>query len=276
VEYVLKNTVDGNRITVKDVQDVLLKMMKDIDELCKKNNIEYMLTSGTTLGAIRHKGFIPWDDDLDIAMMRDQYNKFIKVLEEQLSDEYVFHCFEKNKKYDVTWPAMKIRKKGTYVKEANTLLFNKCTDCDGIFIDIFIYDYMSNSTIIDLPFRLFNTLLMPVIIFFENLRINPVILKKLFKGNAVLYGKLNRRSKYIGDELTWTYRNPLHPYKYKYDHIFPIKHVKFESLMLPVQNNTHEYLINHFGETYMTPPPENKRMPKHIVDISLNSDKPEK
>ena len=275
MEYILKEKADGKKITVKNVQEVLLEMIKDIDDICKKNNIEYVLTSGTTLGAIRHEGFIPWDDDLDIAMMRDQYEKFIKVLEKHLPNKYVFHCFEKDNRYDVTWPAMKIRKKGTYVKESNTLLFNKCPDSDGLFIDIFIFDYMSNKTIVDLPFRLFNTLLMPLIIFFENIRINPVILKRLFRGNAILYGKLNRKSKYIGDDLTWTYRSPLRPYKYKYEDVFPVKHVKFEDTLLPVQNNGHSYLSNHFGPNYMTPPPKNKRMPKHIVDISLTSDKAE-
>ena len=97
MEYILKEKSDGQVITVKDVQNVLIEMMKDIDELCRKNNIEYVLTGGSTLGAIRHGGFIPWDDDLDIAMMRDQYKKFIKVLKTQLSDKYVFHCFEVNK-----------------------------------------------------------------------------------------------------------------------------------------------------------------------------------
>lgn len=275
MEYILKKTASGQKITVKDVQDVLLEMAQDIDSLCKKNNINYVLTGGSTLGAVRHKGFIPWDDDLDIAMMRDQYKKFIKVLKEQLPDKYVFHCFEKNNKYDVTWPAMKIRKKGTYLKETNTLLFNKCTDCDGVFIDVFIYDYMSNKTIVDLPFRLFNGLLMPVIVFFENLKINPIVLKKLFRGNAVLYGKLNHKSKYVGDELTWTYRSPLHPLKYKYEEMFPAKYVKFENILLPVQNDAHQYLVRHYGANYMTPPPVKKRMPKHIVDISLTSDKAE-
>ncbi len=275
MEYILKEKSDGQVITVKDVQNVLIEMMKDIDELCRKNNIEYVLTGGSTLGAIRHGGFIPWDDDLDIAMMRDQYKKFIKVLKTQLSDKYVFHCFEVNKKYTVTWPAMKIRKKGTYIKEVNSLLPNKCTDCDGIFIDVFIYDHMSNITAIDLPFRLFNSILMPVIVFFENLNINPVLLKRIYRGNAVLYGKLNRKSKYVGDELTWTYRSPLHPLKYIYDEMFPAKYVKFENITLPVQNNAHEYLVRRFGPNYMTPPPEKKRIPKHIVDISLVSDKPE-
>ena len=274
-EYVLKEKANGEKITVRDVQNVLLEMIQDIDEICRKNNIEYVLTGGSTLGAIKFGGFIPWDDDLDIAMMRDQYEKFIKVLKKELPDKYVFHCFEVNKKYNVAWPAMKIRKKGTYIKEANTLLPNKCDDCDGIFIDVFIYDYLSNWTIIDLPFRLFNTILMPIIVFFENLNINSILFKRIYRGNAILYGKLNRGSNYIGDEITWTFRSPLHPLKYRRKKMFPIKYVKFENIMLPVQNDAHEYLVRRYGANYMDPLPEHKMKPKHIVDISLTTDKPE-
>ena len=61
-EYILKTRKDGTSITVRDVQLVLLEMLKDIDALCKKHNIRYWLTGGSALGAVRHKGFIPWDD----------------------------------------------------------------------------------------------------------------------------------------------------------------------------------------------------------------------
>ena len=69
MEYILKKKEDGTTITVRDVQKVLLEMMLDIDKVCKKNHIEYFLVSGSALGAVRHHGFIPWDDDLDIGMI---------------------------------------------------------------------------------------------------------------------------------------------------------------------------------------------------------------
>ncbi len=269
MEYILKKKEDGTTITVRDVQKVLLEMMLDIDKVCKKNHIEYFLVSGSALGAVRHHGFIPWDDDLDIGMMASEFPKFIEALERDLPGQYVFHCFEKNKKYIVTWPAMKIRKKGTYLKEVNTLLQNKCKDSDGLFIDVFLYDYMAKHTLPDLPLRLVNTILTPIIIFFENINFNPKLLKRMFRGVARLNGKLNRHSKYIGDDLTWTYRNPLKPYRYLYTDVFPTKRISFEGHMLPVPNNDKHYLTAHFGPDYMTPPPEEKRAPKHIVDIEL-------
>ena len=274
MEYVLKEHKDGTKTTVRDVQKVILEMIIDIDKLCRDNNITYCLTGGSTLGAIRHGGFIPWDDDMDIAMTRSEYKKFLKVLDKLDKDKYVVHCFEKNHKYDVTWPAMKIRKKGTYLRETNKLLFNKCKDCDGVFIDVFIYDHLSKHTILDFPLRFINQILGNLITVFENIRINPVPLKYLFIGNAKLYGKLCKRTKYIGDDITWIYRSPFQPLRYLEANMFPVKYVKFENIELPVQNDADYYLMRRYGKNYMTPPPEKKRLPKHIADINLDGPNP--
>ena len=64
---------------LRHLQMVILCIIKDVDELCKKNNIEYYLLGGSAIGAIRHKGFIPWDDDLDIIMTSDNYTKFLRI-----------------------------------------------------------------------------------------------------------------------------------------------------------------------------------------------------
>lgn len=275
-DFLLKEKKDGTKIMVRDVQLALLEMMKDIDKICVDNHIDYCLTGGSTLGAVLYKGFIPWDDDLDIAMMRKDYKKFIKALEKDLDkNKYTFHCYEKNKKYDVTWPYMKIRKKNTYIKEVNKLLPNRCTDSNGIFIDVFIYDYMAKTTVMDLPLRICNSILMPIIIFFENLKINPIPLKSLYRFNARLYGFLNQKSKYIGDDLTWTYRNPLTPLRYRKEKMFPTVRVPFEDTTLPVPNDAKEYLIRHWGEKCLIPLPPEKRKPGHVYDINLTSDQPE-
>lgn len=274
MEYIIKEKANGEKVTVRQLQLKLLVMMKEIDRVCRKNNISYFLAGGSCLGAVRHKGFIPWDDDMDIAMSRSEYKKFIKALEKDLSDDYVFHCYEKSKKYPVTWPAMKIRMKNTYIREMNVLLPNTCKDSDGIFIDVFIYDYMSNNRILDFPLRFINTLLMPLIVLFENLSINPIPLKEWYRFNARFYGRLCKNSKYFADEITWTFRKT--PFKYKYSDIYPIQYTEFEGIELPIPGNSHEYLRKNYGETYMTPPKEGKRYAKHTLDINLESDEPDK
>lgn len=275
-DFILKESEDGTKITVRDVHEVLIEMMIDIDKICRDNNIEYLLIDGSALGAIRHKGFIPWDDDMDLAMSRENYNKLIKALDKDLDKEkYTYHCYEKNKKYNVVaGPAMKIRKKGTYIKEVNTLLPNRCKDSDGIFIDVSIIDHVSKHKILDLPLRCINTfILMPLCVLFDNLHINPIPLKALFRFNGKLYGKLCKNSKYVGVEITWVYISPLHPACNLESDIFPPKYVDFEKTKLPVPNNYDAYLTRSYGKHYMDILPKNKQHPKHIKDINLNSDK---
>ena len=77
----------------------LLRMLKVVSDICKEHGIQWWLSSGTLLGAARHKGFIPWDDDLDIVMFREDYLKLEKILCELDSDEYVFHCMKTDVDY---------------------------------------------------------------------------------------------------------------------------------------------------------------------------------
>lgn len=272
--YVLKQDAHGNTITVADVQHVLLSMLKDVDAVCKKHNIPYFLNGGSALGAYRHQGFIPWDDDIDIAMLDSDYERFLEVIVDELQDNYVVHAYSLNSCYNVLIPAMKIRKKGTFVQEANTLLKNKCQDSDGLFIDVFVYSFVSKSTILDLPLRLLNVALMPLIILFENIGINPIPLKSWFVFNAKFYGFLNRKSEYIGFDITWTFKNPLRPFRFKKDDIYPTKLIPFEDTQLPVARNIKEYLKVAIAPTFDELPPLKQQIPKHIIDINLEGDYP--
>ena len=272
MEYILGKDIDGTDIKLRDYQLVLLDMLKDIDKILREHNIDYILFSGTLLGAVRHKGFIPWDDDIDIAIKRSEYKKLIKVLKESLPNKYVFHCFDTNNKYLVPYPAMKIRLKNTYIKEKNFMLKNKCHDCDGIFIDIFILNYVSENKKEDLKVRRNNLILSWIITGLENLDINPIYLKRWFIKNAVSYGRKNKNSKLIGDEITWVYRDIKKPYIYKYNDIYPTKNIKFENYTFRGPNNPDGFLKSHYGIDYMELPPIDKRFSSHIVSLSLKSD----
>lgn len=274
-EYILKQNPDGSKVTVKDVQDVLLTMLKDIDKICTTYDIPYFLIGGSALGALRHKGFIPWDDDADIAMMKDDYDRFLDVLQKHCPEHFVFQCFEVDHRYNVLIPGMKIRLKGTYLKEVNTLLENKCVGydgCDGIFIDVFVYDYATKNKFYDVPLRLLQYPLMAIEIVCDNyLHFNPVLTKKAIVKIARNYGKHNKKknSPYIGLDLTWVWKNPFKPYIYRKDDIYPVKYVDFEDTKLPVPKNTEVFLTTEIGPDYMTPPSGKQKAPKHIVEIDL-------
>ena len=70
------------------IQKLELKILKEIIRICKKENIEYFLIGGSALGAIRHGGFIPWDDDIDVGMTRENYDNFLRVAEQYLGEEF--------------------------------------------------------------------------------------------------------------------------------------------------------------------------------------------
>ena len=73
---------------LKRAKAVMVRILKDVDILCSKHGINYWIDFGTLLGAVRHKGFIPWDDDIDITMPREDYNKFIGIALEELDQKY--------------------------------------------------------------------------------------------------------------------------------------------------------------------------------------------
>lgn len=272
-QWILKTLKNGKNITVADVQVVLLAMLKDVDAVCSKHKIPYFLNGGSALGAVRHQGFIPWDDDVDIAMLDSDFKRFVQIAQAELGVEYTVSAYAINKCYNVCVPAMKIRKNNTEVKEVNFLLKNKCKDGDGLFIDVFVYSHLPNTPYFDLPFRLLNQLLMPLIVLFENIGINPIALKEIFMLNASLLGNLSKHSDVIGFDITWTFKSPLKPFRFLKSDIYPLKRVPFEDTMLPVANNVDAYLKVAIAQTYYLIPDLKYQKPKHIVDISLDKGK---
>lgn len=123
-------------------QMVLLEMLKEFDRICRRHDIPYMLFAGTALGAQRHGGFIPWDDDLDVIMLRPAYQRFLEVAESELDGAYYLQ-----KEFSDHWPMFfsKLRKNGTACMEKfrpKDQLMHQ-----GVYMDIFPCDALSDSRI---------------------------------------------------------------------------------------------------------------------------------
>ena len=117
--------------TLREIQLTELTVLKEIDRICKENGIKYSLGYGTFLGAVRHKGFIPWDDDTDIYMSYAEFKKFEKAFSST-------ECFLQTEKTDPTCPYImyKVRKNNTVMKEKGLEALGMH---QGIWVDIFVY-----------------------------------------------------------------------------------------------------------------------------------------
>ena len=125
-------------MTLEEIKKVQLDILVYIDKVCKEHNIKYSLGYGTLLGAVRHKGFIPWDDDIDIILKRSEYNKLINTLYEEKDDRYrVFSMKDEGYFY----PYAKVSDNKTVIKEKNWPDYRDL----GVYIDIFPIDYIPES-----------------------------------------------------------------------------------------------------------------------------------
>lgn len=125
---------------LKQLQSVLLDMYKDLYAVCKKYRLIPYLCGGSALGAIRHHGFIPWDDDLDVAMTRFDFNILSSVFEFELGDKYILNAPNHSRNAKARFP--KMIKKNTVCQEVGSIDDEKV---NGIFIDIFIIDSVPDN-----------------------------------------------------------------------------------------------------------------------------------
>jgi lipopolysaccharide cholinephosphotransferase len=263
--------------TLRQSQLVMLRILKIVDYICKENNIEYWLDSGTLLGAVRHGGFIPWDDDIDIAMTRENYEKFIKIANKALPEDLYFKCFENSENPKHTW--------GNVIDKKSRIIEKGAEDhISGLYIDIFPFDsYSSNFFKRNFYEKLHKHL------FIKSFLVNAPLKKPFFKGSNLpkniirllsrctiifsilthkkIYGlSLKTREKRINSMKN----NPKTNYGYgtdvlNWDKVYsaevllPLKKIKFEDGEFLAPNNTHSFLTTQYGSSYMTPPPEYNR-----------------
>lgn len=273
---------DRTDVDMDKVHGQLLIILKEIDRICKKHNITYFLSAGSALGAIRHKGFIPWDDDADIGMLREDFERFRKIVREELGDEFYYQRLEKGSAFYRAFD--QIGKKNTSYVMYNV---KDLRIHHGIHVDIFPFDYVSADPderekqvreVLKVREEIFKKLV-PHVVETRNILKRLVINYEYYIMKFVPLGGLIKRMEhalcknigkdyeYLADLLTH-YKKIMY---FKKTDILPVTYTKFEDSYLPVPNNTDAYLTMMYGD-YQTPPPSSKRNQHHRI-IELSCDK---
>jgi lipopolysaccharide cholinephosphotransferase len=244
---------------LKKAQNIMLEILIEVDKICKKHNINYWLDSGTLLGAIRHKGFIPWDDDLDISMSIDDYYKFIKIAQDELPTSMQLQTKEIEK--DFPYDFAKIRDNRGKIIEQHEKNKN-VTYNQGIFIDIIPVIFIKDSFFYKTLYK-FNFLAIKLFSY-KYLNINKIrqLLIRLhdkmhsFNNKIVIRsGKFPSYLLYINKEL-----------------IFPLKKIEFENYNFYIPNKAEEYLKSLYGNNFMQLPPKEKQH-THAFKIEIFKEK---
>ena len=130
----------SKQISSVELKKLELEIAKEVKKICDENNIDYFIIGGTLLGAVRHKGFIPWDDDMDIGMTWNNYQRFLKLAPEKMDDRFFIQTCQTDLNYHNIFAKVRLR---------NTHMIEKVTEnieiCDGIFVDIFPYISIKES-----------------------------------------------------------------------------------------------------------------------------------
>lgn len=231
--------------TLRKIQLANLKITLIFKELCEQNGLKYWLDYGNALGAYRHKGYIPWDDDIDLGMMRDDYEKFIELYKDGIPNHnelYLDFCNNgRNKCF------LKIRHKNLV----------------NIAIDIFPYDYYYEKTTKEEKYEItknidkymhFNSviyrLLQPIYI-----NSSTLMRKRIFKirDNVILKGNIPKPEDKPSIVYGMDYPHLVNPLLYDYETIFPLGMIEYEGFTMSCPNNIHEFLTQIYGD-YMTLP----------------------
>ena len=234
---------------------VMLKLLRVFDDICRKNNLKYWLDGGTLIGAIRHNGFIPWDDDIDVAMLSDDYEKFIEIAQQELPDDVFLQTRKTDKEYPLY--ITKLRDKYSTYEEQNVARLN-CHK--GIFIDIFPMDYI-RCPFLQANLKLFlhgtnySELCSPIKSFIQR-TIGRIDRKIISIYNIPIYQFLNKlfHSNY-SKASKLAYRMEVNETsQFSKNLIFPLTEHVFEGYTFFIPHDYDAYLREYFGEYMQLPP----------------------
>ena len=255
-------------------------ILNEIKRICVSNHIDYFLDGGSMLGAVRHQGFIPWDDDIDVGMTIKNYRKFLAIAEQELGTDFFVDNYEHNEEYALVFS--KIRLKGTTYIE---LKGNADALHNEIFVDVFPYYYVSDNIVVRnleaQKMRILSQTLLEksrcrvwagegVV---KRLKFIPIDLLSVFLSKKYMYRKMekilvrhnntNYMCVHAGGRFYSYWNMPSEIFR---NYVM----ASFEGELYPILREYDRYLTIGYGD-YMKLPPENKRMTHNIVKLELGS-----
>lgn len=259
---------------LNSVQQILLAYLLELDRICKKYNIKYFLGGGTLLGAVRHHGFIPWDDDADIMMLREDYDKFLKVAPKEMPDWLTFQTDKTDK--HCHYPFAKFRLNNTMFA---TVYSREHKDMhNGMSFDIFCHDKTANT-------KIFRKLHIYATIFFRSMVFNKWNHRRVDNGNKISSAICTflktimpiRFSQWCQDKTLTLFKNKKNA-KYLYDgtgrnvyhgefpayYLDEVIYTDFEGYSLPIPKEYDKYLTYLYGD-YKELAPLSTRLQCHDI-----------
>lgn len=256
---------------IAELRKIQLDILKHVDAFCKQNGIKYFLSGGSMIGAVRHHGYIPWDDDIDLMLLRDDYERLISLYTKKDNSEFKLHHFKLEKGY--LKPFVKI-------DNSNTILEEYAEDPIemGVNIDIFPIDVVPNEKSKQIKmykrFQLYKNLInikiikestsrawyKNLLVFISHQLLSFLPMKSLIKAlerNAIQYK--GTVSDYCGVAV-WGYGVKEINLRKNWDDVME---VDFENTKAPIPCGYDNYLTSVYGN-YMQLPPEEKRVSEHL------------
>ena len=265
-------------IELKEMQEIEYEILVGLDAICEKQGFRYILTYGTLLGAVRHGGFIPWDDDVDIAMPRTDYNKFIKFIEDNKHEFPIWEIVNLNTQEKCGHTITRICDKRYYLEFEENKEWK-----GGLFVDIYPVDGLGNDIGIAKKMIKIGRFWTRCILMssHDSLKYYKLGIKKItrypiwklcriiggrrFAKRIECLAKIYKfeKSDYVG---TVTWKTDKNEFMYKREWFEKTEKIKFEKSMFRVPKDYHEMLKACYGD-YMLLPPKEQQVGHHKYKV---------
>lgn len=278
-DYVLGKDKNGKVHYIREIQEVVFPIVLEIDRICRKHNIPYALGFGSCLGLYNYQGFIPWDDDADIVFNYEDLPRLIEALKKDLSDQFVFDCYEVDKRYNILQPTIKIKNKygPTMVDYNYKRMPDHIKSSEGFFVDmvalIDVPDFKTLKKLVNKSRRRLISYFVKDYIFKKD----PLALKEKIKEEEKKYALEYKGSPYVTQTFILPFPCPKHNLFPK-EMIYPFKEYDFKGHKLYSFNDVEGFISYFFGkkalkrfdgEKYVDDFPKKKRIALHVKSFDF-------